>query len=500
MEPRTAGAIMRAMNTRSLITAALTTLLLAAPAAASAATRYSEPGGDGPEPCLQADPCDIQAAVESQFAQNGDEVILLPGSYALGSTAAAELDITKALDVHGQAGQPLPVLTTGATFGVFSNNAGAKLSRVRIEHSGSSTAVYFIFGAIDRVYAHTTSAAGAACGGGQIVVRSTVCWAQGDHAAGLGVNQSGGTWTMRLRHVTAIGTGNLSNAAGIRIYSSTGGVHAVDAKAVIADSPGGDIIGLSDASSTTTISLDHSSYTNAFTFGPGTTTITPAGSGSNQTDAPRFVNGATGDFHEAADSPTIDAGATDADSGGLDLDGGARTDGLAPDIGAYELVDDDDDDDGILDADDNCGLVANPDQADVDSDGIGDACDPTDDRPATTPDGPTPDESTPPTQAPVPDETAPGGPAVDRLAPDTVIDKGPARGTFKRRTRVRFHATEPNARFECSLDRQAFAPCASPLRLRVAGGRRHRLEVRAIDTAGNVDATPAVVRWRVLAR
>jgi len=36
---------------------------------------------------------------------------------------------------------------------------------------------------------------------------------------------------------------------------------------------------------------------------------------------------------------------------------------------------DDNDNDGILDINDNCPLIANPDQADIDNDGIGDVCD-----------------------------------------------------------------------------------------------------------------------------
>jgi len=39
------------------------------------------------------------------------------------------------------------------------------------------------------------------------------------------------------------------------------------------------------------------------------------------------------------------------------------------------------DDDGVADDSDNCGFDANADQSDVDNDGIGDVCDPVDDRP-----------------------------------------------------------------------------------------------------------------------
>jgi hypothetical protein len=83
-------------------------------------------------------------------------------------------------------------------------------------------------------------------------------------------------------------------------------------------------------------------------------------------------------------STAIDTGdSTPANCPSNDERGAARPqDGNASgtaecDIGAYEVGIIDTDKDGIPDERDNCPLTANPDQADMDFDGIGDACDPT---------------------------------------------------------------------------------------------------------------------------
>ncbi|MFL5843089.1 MAG: choice-of-anchor Q domain-containing protein [Solirubrobacteraceae bacterium] len=77
------------------------------------------------------------------------------------------------------------------------------------------------------------------------------------------------------------------------------------------------------------------------------------------------------------------------------------------DAGAVELQDTDAD--GILDDADNCPAAANAGQSDVDGDAIGDACDPTDGRPVTTPPPATttPGTTPPATTPPAADTTAP---------------------------------------------------------------------------------------------
>ena len=59
--------------------------------------------------------------------------------------------------------------------------------------------------------------------------------------------------------------------------------------------------------------------------------------GHNQSGNPLFVNSMS-DFHLQPTSPAIDAGVTDPADGPTDLDGHARIQGAAPDLGAYEAT------------------------------------------------------------------------------------------------------------------------------------------------------------------
>jgi hypothetical protein len=52
--------------------------------------------------------------------------------------------------------------------------------------------------------------------------------------------------------------------------------------------------------------------------------------------------------------------------------------------------------------------------------------------------------------------------------------------------------------FECSIDSAVFEVCTSPIIIDSLKPGEHTFEVRAIDQSGNVDETPAQIRWIVI--
>jgi hypothetical protein len=86
---------------------------------------------------------------------------------------------------------------------------------------------------------------------------------------------------------------------------------------------------------------------------------------------------------------------------------------------------------------------------------------------------------------------------VDTTAPDTTITSGLS-GTVKdKAASFSFSSTEPNSKFECSLDGATFSSCTSPTKYNGLKDGQHTFRVRAIDAAGNVDPTPATNSWTV---
>ena len=85
--------------------------------------------------------------------------------------------------------------------------------------------------------------------------------------------------------------------------------------------------------------------------------------------------------------------------------------------------------------------------------------------------------------------------SVDNTPPETTIGS-PLPGSDGTAT-ISFAASEPGARFACSLDAAAFAACSSPQSYSGLTVGSHSFAVEAIDAAGNVDPTPAGQTWTV---
>jgi ELWxxDGT repeat protein len=83
--------------------------------------------------------------------------------------------------------------------------------------------------------------------------------------------------------------------------------------------------------------------------------------------------------------------------------------------------------------------------------------------------------------------------AVDTAAPDTSIDSGPANGSTITTTSATFEfsGTGDPTTFECSIDDGDYVVCTSPTVFTDLSEGSHTVAVRASDSVGNADATPA---------
>ncbi|HEX2110140.1 MAG TPA: Ig-like domain-containing protein [Gaiellaceae bacterium] len=86
---------------------------------------------------------------------------------------------------------------------------------------------------------------------------------------------------------------------------------------------------------------------------------------------------------------------------------------------------------------------------------------------------------------------------VDTVPPTTTIFEAPGSPTSSTAASFTFEANEPGSSFECSLDGAAFAACTSPQSYSGLASGSHTFRVRAIDSAGNVDGTPAEHTWTI---
>jgi hypothetical protein len=98
-----------------------------------------------------------------------------------------------------------------------------------------------------------------------------------------------------------------------------------------------------------------------------------------------------------------------------------------------------------------------------------------------------------------------GGGGGDTKAPETSIDNGPTGKTNKHKAKIRYSANEAST-FECKLtgkgvdsDLANFSACGdAKIKYKHLQAGKKKFFVRATDAAGNVDKTPAKLKWKVL--
>ena len=337
--------------------AAALSLLVAS--AAAAATRYAAPGGTGKDPCANpANPCPVDIAADRDVPRStidaGDVVELAPGTYYADHEGEFGLvptvKLPEGVTVRGEPGKRRPVIIAVAneSYGPFYVPEGAEVANVEIRNrSGYGPAISVSGGTIDRVIARSTTDNEHTCQLTWGVVRNSACFNTGG-ASAIGANVLPGDERLSsvIRNSTFVATGPGSIGMDFIYYAGQVEIDALgvlakgEAKDVVARVLEGDaaaIPGLGPRKAPTmNIELRASSYA-TIEIEPARTrraSITPPGTNGNVTAMPLLADG---NLRQLPGSPTIDYGAVDGFSGGLDVDGQSRTIGAAPDIGADEF-------------------------------------------------------------------------------------------------------------------------------------------------------------------
>lgn len=542
------------MNRLGKLLLCATGCLLLSASAATAATRYAAPGGTGADPC--ADPnnaCSLYTAADvtapGTTVKAGDVIELLPGTYseAAGDLGPFDSVAINGVTVRGASSESVPLIRlqeNNSNLGAFQVNEGSLISHLEIENQddGGFAVSLFDGGAMERAVVRAPDGLSTACNVVSGTIRSSACINEGGGAAmGASISTIAQTFTVVIRNSTAIATG--SGSVGVEFnYAATaaGLVANIDAKGLIARGVSKDVVakGKEDSSgkgAKTTVTLDHSSYATIGTEVSGTggsASVTPPGTNANITAAPLLA----GDLiHQLPSSPTIGKGAVDAKSASFDIDGDARTGGLAPDIGADELA-----------YSTKSFVKCSPGGISVGGQTVCEAVVEDADGAPTQPGGVVALSAAPGLGLPssctlnlltgasatcpfvvtgaaagthtitasyLGDDLHDGSQATaavavaglpinlpappENIAPATRLKKHPAKRTTKRKAKFTFGSSEAGSSFECKLDKSPFRACTSPFQRKVKLGQ-HQFQVRAVDPEGKADSSPASFGWRVI--
>jgi len=86
---------------------------------------------------------------------------------------------------------------------------------------------------------------------------------------------------------------------------------------------------------------------------------------------------------------------------------------------------------------------------------------------------------------------------IDITPPETTITSYPQNPTNSTSGTFEFICNEASCTFQCKIDNGSWESCSSPKTYTNLSDGSHTFEVRAIDSAGNIDKTPATYSWTI---
>ena len=433
-------------------------LLLLLACTATAATRYAAPRGTGVDPCANpARPCSIFTAADVEAPRStltaGDVVELAPGTYRAELEGEfgyiATVTLPEGVTVRGEPGKARPVIillaneTGSGAFRVPTESEVADVEIRNRSHHGS--AIDIAGGTMERVIARSKVGNTFACELDGGTIRSSACINSGRGSA-IGVNtfHAGETVTTEsvIRNSTLVATGPGSVGMDFTYYSGSAHINAIG---VLAKGGAKDVIARALKADSGAIrgvrGAPEGGTKIELQASNYATTETKATGGGKASITPPGTNG------NITAAPHLAAGNLHQLPGSPTIDRGAIDSASA-----------------AFDVDEELRTLAGV--PDIGADELG-----------------------------LFTSYVNSAPVTELVMPSSSLR--PLR-TPARRAEFEFGSSDVGSRFECKLDGKPYRACISPHRVKVKLGK-HAFRVRAVDPQGVADATPAFLRWRVVA-
>jgi hypothetical protein len=407
------------------VCSALAFAVLAIPAAASGEPIYVAPDDQSSGFfCSESQPCALVVGI-NLVADDGDEVLLAPDIYETSDELEVPATAQNVTIRPRDPGTRAWINSTAQT-ALQLTGGNATVRGISVTQNNPGGTGIFALGTGSRIENVVSISNGdTPCQLANGTIRDSICLAGAAGGRALRVSLGAGAAETTVRNATLAAP----NTGGTGIYASAAGASAsasLDVASSIVFGADTDVETETASGGSVDVALVASNFESAVVDPDAT--VTAPGSGDNQTEEPIFTGFG---LEQDPDSPTVDAGTVDDETGTSDVYGDRRPQGSGNDIGADELF--------------------------------------------------------------------------DTVAPETRITKKPKRRTKSRRAKFRFASNEPASDFVCKFDRGIFGggeyeSCGASLTLRKVKPGRHTMSVKAIDTNGNIDPTPAKYRWKVRKR